>query len=214
MRLIILSISLLFITASSAFANRGVYLDVSTGAVLQSDDDFDFELFEPELEYRAGSFYSLAVGYGLDIFHLELIYSDLGDTGFDLDEYLEYSRETTFVGLNFRWKWRWISAAAGLGKVYIDADAKDITTGNRTVTYKLDEGANDYAAFRFSVAANFPISERFNIYIDHIGLSWEQDDNDLEWTNPDSVFNQSGEENAKEVQSVSLWSVGLRYYFN
>lgn len=203
---------IVFISSITASANRGLYVDLSTGAMSQFEE-FDFNLFEPELDYKDGRFFSTALGYRFNVFHIEAIYTNLGDTGLDYGDYLDYVRDTAFVGLNLRWRWRWFSIAAGVGSVMIDAEAKDTTDATQTISHDLDEGENSYSAFRFSAGANFPISEKFNLYIESVGISWSQDDGKLEWTDSDG-FLTAGEENARSTQSVSMVSFGLRYYFN
>lgn len=203
---------LIFITNNS-FANRGFYLDASIGPSFQSEEEPEFDLFDPELKYKGETGKALAIGYGLDVFHLEFIYADLGDTGFIYEGLLDYSRKTTFIGLNLRWKWRWFSFSGGVGTVSTDASTEEKIDNTQTITYDLDEGSSSYSAYRFSVGVNFPISERFNLYIENVVVGWTQDDNELVWTDSDDLFNNGGDESLKSNQTVNQIGFGLRFYF-
>ena len=200
----------------TAEANMGLYIGGETGFtknfgnIFNFIDDTDLGDDGPDLEYvEDQTMKSIVVGYGFNVFHLEAVMADLGDTGFEYGEYLEYERKTKIIALAARWKWRWFSFRVGVGRALIDATADDTTSGTQTVGHDLDEGSNGYMAFLFSYGVNFPIAESFNLYIESIGYSWAQDDGTLEY---DDGAGSTGSETIGDTQSVQSLAIGARFY--
>lgn len=196
--------------------DKGLYLAVAGGTanhmeLLESDIDINFGADDPEPEFKGQPGFVADLGYGYNILHVEGVYANLGDQGFTYGDYLTYEREVKIIGIAARWKWDWFSVRIGLGSALVNATITDTTSGSQSVTHDLDEGSNSYPASMFGLGLQIPVSQKFNLMIESNGFSWGQDDKILTY---DDGAGASGEEEMAQRQTVSMLTVGLRWYWN
>lgn len=197
-----------FVNFSSNLYAQGLYISAETGAYVHFNLLSSLD-FGEDAEYKAGANTAINLGYAFGVFHLEAMSGSLGDTGFDYSSDFEYKRETSYMGIAARWKWRWFSFRFGALSVKAKGEVVDSSSSEREYLYDLDEGPKSYVGSLFSLGVQFPIAEKMNIYIESTGISWDQDDKELEYEE-DGV---SGSESLNDSQVLSILNFGFRYYF-
>lgn len=201
-------------SVSSYSQDRKWYAGLELGPVqANSGIDIDWSWWTdlPDIEHKDDTLINLVAGYGFDVFHIEFIYSHLGDMGFTFGDYLEYERKVSIAALAARWRWRWVSFRLGYGRAFVNNDITDNTSPG-TITHELDSGKKSYSAFIASVGGNFPIKPQFELYAEANLYVWDQDDGeDLYY---DDGTDSGYADLAGSSQKATSINFGMRYYFN
>jgi hypothetical protein len=214
-RRVTLRIILLFTVffSLSTFADRGIYIGADVGKTNAVRGLMQFEMEgeedDVELSYDSNLSTVITLGYGFNIWHLELISANLGETGFKYGEYLTYERQTKFTGIGSRWRWGWFSLRYGFGKANVTNKVKDTTSGLQSVTHDLETEDKSYGATLFSMGLNIPITESFMLNLESTSITWGQDDGKILY---DNGAGTTGDEDLGEIQMVWMFTVGLRFY--
>jgi hypothetical protein len=207
-----LVLCLLFISGN-VLADRGIYIGADGGKANAVRGLLSFDIAndgdDVDLEYEGEVAKIFTVGYGFNIWHLELLYADLGETGFSYGDYLTYSRQTTFTGIASRWRWGWFSLRYGIGMASSKNSVEDTTSGLQSVTHGLDTEDKTYGGTMFSVGLNIPVTESIMINLESASISWAQEDGKIEY---DSGAGDTGDEDLGEIQMVWMFTMGVRFY--
>lgn len=202
-----------FFFSLNSFADRGIYIGADVGKTNAVRGLLKFEIEgeedDVELSYDSSTATIYTLGYGFNIWHIELISANLGETGFKYGDYLTYERQTKFTGIASRWRWGWFSLRYGIGKADVTNKVKDTTTGLQSVTHDLDTDDKSYGATLISMGLNIPITESFMLNLESTSITWAQEDGKISY---DSGAGSTGDEDLGEIQMIWMFTVGLRFY--
>lgn len=141
-------------------------------------------------------------GYQID-------FSQYENIGYEVDDYLEYTRRITTLGLNFIGSKDFYFGGAGLGVLKMDGKLKTTSKAGLTITTDFADKSINYGYFKAFGGLKYSFNSKLSIHFKAELLFWPQKDGDIH-------INDNGVEyqiTLRDFQVAAFSTLGLSYHF-
>tara|TARA_B100001971_G_scaffold215195_1_gene260330 strand:+ start:161400 stop:162050 length:651 start_codon:yes stop_codon:yes gene_type:complete len=204
---------LIFVSANLLAKDYGTFYVALAGGKTTNSASLSGEAVDfgddPEIDFASdtGKYFILGKRLGKYL-SAEIKLIDLGETGFQYDQYFDVERQTQLALFCLRFSIGWFHFKLGGGYASVKTDITDLGSSGTYNTSIKDEDEN-YKAALFSIGLNIPVTPGFILFFETNGLAWTQDDGSVDYDNGSGT---SGSEDLEEVQSFNLLVGGIRFY--